>query len=206
MKALIGKKIGMTQVFDDDGRVIPATVVEAGPCIVVQRKTVQRDGYHAIQLSFGVKKRPNKPMSGHFKKAGVPTGKIVREFRLFKDEEGLEPGSTFTVSVFAPGDLVKVTGRSKGRGFAGGRKRWGFSGGDETHGCKSHRTPGSMGSAATPSRTFKGRKLPGRMGNAQVTVRNLEVLRVDEDRNLLLLRGAVPGARNGFLLIRSAEG
>jgi len=203
MKALIGKKIGMTQAFDESGHVVPVTVIEAGPCVVVQRKTEELDGYNAVQMSFGKKKRPNKPISGHFQRAGVDeVGRVLREFRIFDGSDTPEMGTTVTVSVFAPGDLVKVTGRSKGRGFAGGGKRWGFSGGNETHGCKSHRTPGSMGCASTPSRTFRGRRLPGRMGNARVTVRNLMVHGVDEERNLVFIRGAVPGARNAFVTIR----
>jgi large subunit ribosomal protein L3 len=202
MKALIGKKIGMTQAFDDSGHVVPVTVIEAGPCVVVQRKTAKRDGYNAVQISFGRQKRPNKPSVGHFKHAGLDeVGYVLKEFRISDAREAPDQGTILTVSVFSPGDRVKVTGRSKGRGFAGGGKRWGFSGGNETHGCKSHRTPGSMGCAATPSRTFPGRRLPGRMGNARVTIRNLTVHGVDEERNLVLIRGAVPGARNGVVMI-----
>jgi large subunit ribosomal protein L3 len=206
MKALIGKKIGMTQAFDEFGRVVPLTVIEAGPCVVVQRKTEKLDGYSAVQMAFGKKKRPNKPLSGHFKRAGFEeVGRVLREFRVVDESSSPAMGSTVTVSVFAPGDRVKVTGRSKGRGFAGSGKRWGFSGGNETHGCKSHRTPGSMGCASTPSRTFRGRRLPGRMGNARVTVRNLTVHGVDEERNLVLIRGAVPGARNTLVTIRGGD-
>jgi len=200
MKAILGRKIGMTQIFDDIGRVIPVTVIEAGPCVVVQRKTMKTDGYEAVQLSYGTRKRPNKPQTGHFRKIESPAGKFLREFRV-NPEEPLNAGSHVTVNVFKPGDMVKVSGRSKGRGFTGGIKRWGFSGGDETHGCKSHRTPGSMGSASTPSRTYKGRKLPGRMGNSKVTIRNITVVTVDEERNLILLKGAVPGSRNGLVAI-----
>lgn len=206
MKALIGKKIGMTQVFDDLGRVIPVTVIEAGPCVVVQRKTGERDGYEAVQLSFGEKKRANRPTIGHYKKSGAPAGRILNEFRVDPDETTLQPGSKLTVSIFNPGERVKISGKPKGRGFAGCIKRWGFSGGDETHGCNSHRAPGSMGCASTPSRTFKGRKLPGRMGSRGVTVRNLRVVQIDEERNLILLRGAVPGARNGFVTIEGIGG
>jgi large subunit ribosomal protein L3 len=200
MKAILGRKIGMTQVFDDAGRVIPVTVIEAGPCMVVQRKTVKTDGYEAVQLSFGTRKRANKPQTGHFRKVDSSVGRFVREFRV-DSEEPISAGSQVTVNMFQPGDTVKVSGHSKGRGFTGGIKRWGFSGGDETHGNKSHRRPGSMGCASTPSRTYKGRKLPGRMGNSRVTVRNIKVVTIDEERNLILLRGAVPGSRNGFVAI-----
>ncbi|MBN1426427.1 50S ribosomal protein L3 [Candidatus Fermentibacteria bacterium] len=200
MKALIGRKIGMTRTFAEDGSMTPVTVVQAGPCTVVQRKVRDRDGYDAVQLSFGQKKHPNLPAKGHFRKANVAPGQVVGEIRVGPDDEAA-PGMTLTVDSFRPGDLVKVRGRSKGRGFAGGTKRWGFSGGDDAHGCKSHRAVGSMGSNTTPGRTFKGRKMPGRMGNSPVTVRNLQVVRIDSDRNLILLRGAVPGARNSFLMI-----
>jgi len=205
MNALLGRKIGMTQIFDNDGAVVPVTVVEAGPCTVVQRKSVGRDGYASVQLSFGVKKKPNKPLSGHHERAGTQVGKVLKEFRIGGDEEGLQPGDTLSVSIFHPGDVVKVTGRSKGRGFAGTGKRYGFAGGKATHGCKSHRKPGAMGCASTPSRTFKGRKLPGRMGNAKVTLGNVTVVRIDEDRNLIMLRGAVPGSRNGYVTIRNRD-
>ncbi len=200
MKALIGRKIGMTRVFAEDGSVTAVTVVQAGPCAVVQRKTRARDGYEAVQLTFGRQKHPNAPTLGHFRKAGVAPGIVTKEVRISPDED-LAPGATVTVEAFRVGELVKVKGHSKGRGFAGGTKRWGFSGGDETHGCKSHRTPGSMGSNSKPGRTFRGRRMPGRMGNTPVTVRNLKVVRVDPDRNLLMLRGAVPGARNSIVMI-----
>jgi large subunit ribosomal protein L3 len=178
MKALIGKKIGMTQAFDDSGHVVPVTVIEAGPCVVVQRKTTKRDGYSAVQISFGRRKRPNKPTVGHFKRAGLAeAGYVLKEFRVSDEKEAPDRGVILTVSVFAPGDRVKVTGRSKGRGFAGGGKRWGFP----------------------------GRRLPGRMGNARVTVRNLTVHGVDEERNLVLIRGAVPGARNGVVMISGGD-
>lgn len=204
MKALIGRKIGMTRSFRDDGSVTAVTVVQAGPCTVVQRKTRDRDGYEAVQLAYGRKKHPSSPMVGHFRAAGVEPGLLVREVRVAAHEE-LPPGATVTVDAFRPGERVRVTGHSKGRGFAGGTKRWGFSGGDDAHGCKSHRTPGSMGSNTKPGRTFRGRKMPGRMGNSPVTIRNIEVVRVDSERNLILLRGAVPGARNGFVMILGAS-
>lgn len=200
IKALIGRKIGMTRTFAEDGIATPVTVIQAGPCTVVQRKVRDRDGYDAVQLSFGQKKHPNRPMQGHFRKANAVPGSLVREVRIGPGDES-EPGTMVTVDAFRPGELVKVRGHSKGRGFTGGVKRWGFSGGDDTHGCKSHRTPGSMGSNTTPGRTFRGRKMPGRQGNSPITVRNLQVVRIDSDRNLILIRGAVPGARNGFLMI-----
>lgn len=203
MSGLIGRKIGMTQVFGEAGESIPATVIEAGPCPVVQKKTPERDGYGAIQVGFGEKKksRVRKPEAGQAAKAGVPVPRHVREFRV-EDPSGYEIGQELSVELFAQGDRVSVTGRSKGRGFAGVMKRHGMSGGDETHGNKSHRVPGSLGSAAYPARVFKGRRLPGHMGDARVTVRNLEIVRVDTDRNVLVVRGAVPGPRNGILLIR----
>ncbi len=203
MSGLIGRKIGMTQVFAETGESIPATVIEAGPCPVIQKKTSERDGYCALQLGFGEKKksRVRKPEAGHAAKAGVPVPRHVRELRFDEGEE-FEIGQELTVELFQQGDIVSVTGRSKGRGFAGVMKRHGMSGGDETHGCGSQRVPGSLGSAAYPARVFKGRRLPGHMGDARVTVRNLEVVRVDAESNVLVIRGAVPGPRNGILLIR----
>jgi large subunit ribosomal protein L3 len=204
MKALIGRKVGMTRAFGDDGSVTPVTVVQAGPCTVVQRKTRDCDGYDAVQLTYGQRKHPNRPLVGHFRKANVAPGLVAREIRVAAQEE-LEPGATVTVEAFRVGELVKVKGQSKGRGFAGGTKRWGFHGGDDAHGCKSHRTPGSMGSNTKPGRTFKGRKMPGRMGNSPVTVRNLKVVRIDSERNLILLRGAIPGSRNSVVMILGAS-
>lgn len=200
MKALIGRKIGMTRTFLDDGTVVPTTVIQAGPCTVVQRKTTATDGYEAVQITYGTQKHPTKPMQGHYAKAQVAPGRVLREVRI-SPQEDLTPGTVLTVERFRPGDVVKVTGSSKGRGFAGGTKKWGFSGGDQTHGCKSHRTPGSMGSNSKPGRTFKGRRMPGRMGNTRVTVRNLKVVAVDTDRHLIFVKGAVPGARNSYVMI-----
>lgn len=202
MIGLIGRKIGMTQVFGETGQAIPVTVIEAGPCPVLQTKTTERDGYSAVQVGFAEKKksRVRKPEAGHAAKAGVAVPRHIRELRTDNAPE-YEVGQELTVGLFEQGDRVAVTGRSKGRGFAGVVKRHGMHGGDETHGCGSQRVPGSMGSAAYPARVFKGRRLPGHMGDRRVTVRNLEVVSIDAERNVLLVRGAVPGPRNGILLI-----
>ncbi len=201
---LVGRKLGMTQAFDENGRMIPVTVLEAGPCVVVQKKTQERDGYTAVQLGFGEEKRPNKPLAGHFKKAGVGACKYLREFRVEPEElEKYEVGATVTVEIFEPGQLVDVVGRSKGKGFAGAIKRHGFGRGPSAHGSKYHRRVGSLGATGIP-RVFKGRKLPGRMGNERVTVKNLEVVRVDQERNLLLVKGAVPGVRGAMVLIKAS--
>ncbi len=202
MPGLIGKKVGMAQVFDEQGNVVPVTVVEAGPCTVVQVKTPERDGYRAVQLGFDPidEKRANRPMTGHFKACGTGTFRTLREFRF---EEGeYEPGQHITADIFEPGARVIVTGLSKGRGFQGVVRRHHFSGGPETHGAKTHDEPGSIGQSAYPSRVHKGKKLPGHMGNARCTVRNLRVVGVDAERNLLWIRGALPGAPGGLLLIR----
>jgi large subunit ribosomal protein L3 len=204
-KAILGKKVGMTQIFDEVGRVIPVTVIEAGPCVVVQKKTVETDGYEAIQVGFfQVKeKKVTKPMAGHFGKAGQTPKKYVREFRL-EDTAGYEVGQELKADVFAEGEWVDVTGVSRGKGFAGTIKRHGQSRGPTTHGSHYHRGPGSMG-AVDAARVFKGKKLPGRMGGDKVTVQKLQVVRVDTDRNLLLIRGAVPGARGGLLTVKNSE-
>ncbi|MDD2420684.1 MAG: 50S ribosomal protein L3 [Heliobacteriaceae bacterium] len=203
-KGIIGRKIGMTQIFADNGEAVPITVVEAGPCVVVQKKTQPVDGYEAIQLGFGdiSEKRLNKPAIGHLKKAGV---KLVRRLREFKvdDIEAYTVGQEVAVDLFVPGDCVDVVGTSKGKGFAGGIKRHGFHRGPMTHGSKYHRRPGSA-AAKGPARIFKGRKMPGRLGGKRVTVQNLEVVRVDKDRNLLLVKGAVPGPNRGLLMIKSS--
>jgi large subunit ribosomal protein L3 len=203
---LIGKKLGMTRIFDAEGLAIPATVIEAGPCFVVQQKTGKRDGYEALQLGF--ERQPlakcNRPLKGHFEKHGAKSGfKFLKEFRLEKAET-FEVGQEVTVAQFAIGDRIDVIGTSKGRGFAGTVKRWKFHRGPMTHGSMSHRAPGSIGASAYPSRVVKGKKLPGHMGNAQVTLKNLEVLDVREDENLLLVKGAIPGPRQGLVLIRKA--
>jgi large subunit ribosomal protein L3 len=203
MIGLIGKKIGMTQVFTDEGRVIPVTVIEAGPCTVVNVRTPEKHGYSAIQLGFDdwTKKRPkSRPIKGQFDRAGVPQKRRLREFRVL-DSSTYEVKQDLTADLFAAGEKVKVTGVSKGKGFAGGVRRWGFSGFGDSHGAKGSRAPGAVGMCATPARTPKGMKMAGRMGGARVTVKNLEVVEVDAERNLLLIRGAVPGVRRGYVYI-----
>jgi len=204
VRGLLGKKIGMTQIFDEAGRVIPATVLQAGPCVVVQRKTRERDGYEAVQLGL-VEGRPyrraNKPRQGHFRKAGVPPTRVLREFP-FDGEEAPQPGETVTCGIFEAGQRVDVVGRSKGRGFQGVIKRHGFGGGRATHGSMFHRAPGSIGQSAFPARVFRGLRLPGHMGDRRVKVKGLEVVQVDAERNLLVVRGAVPGARGSIVEIR----
>ncbi len=201
---LLGRKLGMTRIFDPEGSALAVTVIEAGPCYVVQKKTTETDGYEAVQLGFMRKRldKVNKPLRGHFEKHGFKSGfRYLKEFRL-ESTAGLEVGQELDVSQFAIGDRVDVVGFSKGRGFAGVIKRWGFQRGPETHGSMSHRAPGSIGASAFPSRVIKGKRLPGRMGNARVTVASLQVVDVRPEQNLLLVKGAVPGGRHGLLLIR----
>jgi len=203
MAGLIGKKIGMTRVFDDQGTAVPVTVVEAGPCPVVQVKTEERDGYRAVQLGFGRKKekRSSRPEMGHAARAGLETApRVLREFHIGGDEE-FEEGQELTVEVFSAGDRVKVTGTSKGRGFQGVVKRHGFAGRPASHGHPLSRTPGSMGPGTDPSRVIKGKKLPGQMGSTRTTVRNLEIVKVDPERNLLFVKGGLPGTRNSYVFI-----
>ncbi len=200
---IIGRKLGMTQVFTEDGRAEAVTVVGAGPCTVVQVKTAAKEGYDAAQLGFGKARRLKSAQKGHLKEQG--DYRYLREFRL-KDAGDIKTGDKVDVSLFQSGDLVNVTGMSKGRGFAGVVKRYGFAGGPKTHGQSDrHRAPGSIGSTTTPGRVLKGKRMAGRMGNERVTVRNLEVFQTDTERNLLLVKGAVPGARNGLVLIRKVE-
>lgn len=203
-KGILGRKLGMTQVFGEDGRVIPVTVIEAGPCVVVQRKTTATDGYEAVQLGFGEvrERKVIKPARGHFKRAGVQPCRWLRELRV-TDAGPFEVGQRVTADVFAPGDLIDITGTSRGKGFAGGVRRWGFHRGPMTHGSKYHRGPGSLQSRAA-SRVFKGRRLPGRMGGERVTVQGLRVVRVDPEKNLILVRGAVPGPRGVLVAMRSS--
>ena len=204
-KALIGKKIGMTQIFDANGNVVPVTVVEAGPCSVVMKKTVENDGYEAVQLGFGDVKvqRVNKPMKGHFDKAGTAPKKSLREFRL-DDQSSLNVGDILKADVFAVGDHVDVVGTSKGKGTAGAIKRWNFSRLKMTHGTGPvHRHAGSMGSSTDPSRIFKGKIGAGQMGCDQVTIQNLDVVKVDPELNLIAVRGAVPGPKGGLVLIKT---
>lgn len=201
-KGILGKKLGMTQVFSEHGKVIPVTVIVAGPCSVVQKKTVASDGYNAVQLGFDVKRESliNKPMKGHFAKASVTPVRYVRELRV-EDVDNYQVGQELKADVFAAGDKVDVVGTSKGKGFAGGIKRHGFHRGPMKHGSKYHRRTGSLG-AKGPARVFKGRLLPGHLGGERVTVQNLEIVRVDAERNLLLVKGAVPGPKKGFLIIK----
>jgi large subunit ribosomal protein L3 len=211
MKGIVGKKVGMTQVFDEQGEVIPVTVIEAGPCFVAQIKTVERDGYTAVQLGFDETKPKHltKPQLQHLQKSNLSALRHLREFRMNPDEAarlGYEEGHKVTVDVFEAGDYVDVTGTTKGRGFAGVVKRHGFGGGPKTHGQSDRlRAPGSVGACTTPGRVFKGKRMPGRMGGDRVTVQALKVVLVDPERNLLVVQGAVPGAKNGLLMIRQAR-
>ncbi|MCY3714638.1 MAG: 50S ribosomal protein L3 [Gemmatimonadetes bacterium] len=206
MHGLIGRKIGMSQVFAENGDAVPVTVIEAGPCYVTQVKTLERDGYEAAQIGFEAKKekQTTRPLQGHFKKAKVEPQRIVREVEV-EDIEACEPGQVVGADIFETGELVDVTGYFKGRGFQGVVKRYGFRGGDKTRGQSDRwRHPGSIGQSATPSKVFKGTRMGGRMGNKRVTVRNLEVVAVDAEKNILLVKGAVPGHRNGYVLINRA--
>jgi large subunit ribosomal protein L3 len=204
-KAILGKKLGMTQIFDENGKVIPVTVVEAGPCVVVQKKTVEKDGYDAIQVGFGEVRETlrNKPMKGHFAKAGVALKRHVKELRLVNASE-YEVGQEIKADVFAAGDKIDVSGVSKGKGFQGTIKRWNAHRGPETHGSKFHRAVGSMGGSSDPSRTFKNKKLPGHMGNVNTTVINLTVAKVMPEKNLILIKGGIPGPNKGLVVIRNA--
>ena len=204
VKCLIGRKLGMTQIFDENGRLVPVTVIEAGPCVVVQRRTPERDGYAAIQLGFGEVKEQklNRPMRGHFRKRGVAPRRLLREFRV-DDVDQYEVGQELKADIFTAGEYVDVTGISRGKGFQGAIKRHGFGRGPMSHGSKYHRGPGSLGPSTYPARVFKGRKLPGHMGVRRVTARGLRLVRVDAERNLLLVKGSVPGARGSYVLIRS---
>ena len=203
---IIGKKIGMTQVFRPNGQVVPVTLVKAGPCVVTQRKTPATDGYDAVQVGLvDFARKQNKPMTGHFKKAGAEGVKYVREFKLKPGSGDLKLGDRILVAQFKPNDKVDVTGVSKGKGFAGVMKRHGFGGGDGSHGSMFHRAPGSIGSSSYPSRVFPGTRMPGQMGDAQVTVRNLEVIDVDTEDNVLMVKGAVPGPNGAYVIVRRAR-
>jgi large subunit ribosomal protein L3 len=203
VNALLGKKLGMTRVFTENGRWIPVTVVQAGPCQVVQRKSTETDGYDAVQVGFDEKKesRCNKPEMGHFKKSGVTPKRTLREFRVDAAEE-LKAGDSISPDIFKPGDRIDISGVTKGKGFQGVIKRHGMHGGPAAHGSMFHRAPGSIGQSADPSKVYKGKKLPGQMGNVQRTVQNVEVVRVDTDKNIVLVRGAVPGANGGLVVLR----
>jgi len=202
---IIGRKVGMTQVFDADGTVHPATVIKAGPCVVVQAKSAQHDGYEAVQLGFvDGRAKGNKPDTGHFKKADVPVTRVRREVKLAAGGEAPKPGDQVLVSIFANGDRVDVIGTGRGKGFQGVVKRHHFGGGAATHGSMFHRAPGSIGASSFPSRVIKGMRAAGRMGGGRVTIRNLKVLRVDADNHLLLVEGGIPGAPTGYVLVRKA--
>jgi large subunit ribosomal protein L3 len=203
MKAIIGRKLGMTQIFKEDGTLVPVTVIESDGMVVVQKKTVEKDGYNAIQVGFGKAKERNvnKPKKGHFAKSNVEVKKLLREF-LVENPDEYELGQLITVEAFAEGEKVDATGTSKGKGTAGVIKRHGHSRGPETHGSKSHRVTGSLGSSAYPARVIKGMKAAGRMGNEKVTVQNLEVVRVDAGKNLILIKGAIPGPKKGYITIK----
>lgn len=204
-KGILGRKVGMTQIFDENGNIIPVTVIKAGPVKVVQKKTVESDGYTAIQVGFEDKKavRVNKPIKGHFDKSGVEYKKVLRELRI-KNPKDYELGQEIKVDIFKESEKVDVAGISKGKGFQGAIKRWNQSRGPMSHGSKYHRGVGAIGGSATPGKTFKGRRMPGRMGGERVTVQNLEVVKVDPEHDLLLLKGAVPGPKGGLLIIRDS--
>jgi large subunit ribosomal protein L3 len=203
-KAIIGKKVGMTQIFDESGKVIPVTVIEAGPCVVAQVKSNETDGYNAVQLGFGDVKesKVNKPVKGHFAKSKLALKKHLREFRMDSVED-VKVGDEFKADVFVKGDKVDIQGTSKGKGFQGVIKRHGQSRGPMGHGSMYHRRPGSMGSTSTPGRVFKGKKLPGHMGVETVTIQNLDVVKVDTDKNVLLVKGSVPGPKGAILKIKA---
>ena len=204
-KAILGKKIGMTQIFTEDGLVIPVTVIEAGPVAVVQKKTVEKDGYNAIQVGYvdAKDKAMNKPQKGHLAVAGVSNKRVLKEFRL-EDDSAYNVGDEIKVDIFAEGDKIDVTGISKGHGYAGTVKRWGTHRGPMTHGSGYHRGVGSMGACSTPSRVMKNKRLPGHMGVEQVTVQNLDVVKVDAEKNIILVKGAVPGPKGGVVTIKNS--
>ncbi|MFW6266079.1 MAG: 50S ribosomal protein L3 [Halanaerobiales bacterium] len=204
-RGIIGKKMGMTQIFADDGTVIPVTVIKAGPCVVVQKKTKKRDGYDALQLGFESidEYKLNKPERGHFKRAGVAPQKHLKEFRNFGEK--IEEGDTVTVDQFEKGERVNVSGVTKGKGFSGNVRRWNHSTGPKTHGSRFHRAPGSIG-AVDASRVFKGQKLPGRMGHDNITIENLEIVDIDSEKDVMLIKGSVPGPKKGILAIETISG
>jgi large subunit ribosomal protein L3 len=206
MRGILGKKVGMTQLFDESGAVVPVTIVEAGPCYVTQVKTMETDGYYAVQLGYDEvpERKLTQGERGHLKKASTPLVRRLREVR-YADAPSYTLGDVIKADIFQEGDVVDVTGVTKGRGFAGGVKRWNFAGGPKTHGQSDrHRTPGSRGSGTTPGRTYRGIKSPGHYGDERMTVQNLKVALVDADRNLIAIKGAIPGARGGLVLVRDA--
>ena len=204
-KGILGRKLGMTQIFDENGKIIPVTVIEAGPCVVVQKKTAEKDGYDAIQVGFDDirEKLANKPKKGHFAKAGASLKRFLKEFRL-EDTSSYEVGQEIKADVFAAGEKIDVSGISKGKGFQGTIKRWNAHRGPMSHGSKFHRAVGSMGASSSPSRTFKNKKLPGHMGNVNTTVLNLQVAKVMPEKNIILIKGGVPGPNKGFVVIRNS--
>jgi large subunit ribosomal protein L3 len=206
MEGILGRKVGMTQIYVEDGTVIPVTVIKAGPCLVVQRKTADTDGYEAVQIGLVEEKpaKPNQPRAGHFKKAGVAPVRKVEELRLDAGED-LKAGDEIKASMFNEKDYVDVVGTSKGKGFQGVMKRHNFAGGRGSHGSMFHRAPGSIGSSAYPSRVFKGMRMTGRMGGERVTTKNLQIVKVDAEQNLIYVRGAVPGPKSGYVTIRRAK-
>ncbi len=205
MIGIIGKKLGMTQIYGDNGALYPATVIEVGPCPILQVKNMDgKDGYNAVKLGFLESKKITRPVQGVCDKAGVPGQKVFREFRV-DDVQSFEPGQVLKADVFAVGDMVMVRGRTKGRGFAGVIKRYRHHGGDDTHGCRSKRVTGSIGASSDPSRVFKGVKMPGHYGDAVQTVKGLEVLLVDLEKNVIFVKGAVPGARNGIVYVTKQQ-
>src|ERR1700729_645171 len=208
VNGILGIKLGMTQVFAEDGTAVPCTVLQAGPCVVVQRRTTQKDGYEAVQLGlveFIKPQRVNKAMTGHFKKSDVAPMRRLREVRLEDSADDTKAGDRVLVDRFEPGEFVDVTGISKGKGFAGAVKRWHFRGGDASHGSMHHRAPGGIGASSFPSRVWPGQHFPGHMGNRQVTIKNLRVIKVDADENLLLVDGSVPGPVGTYILIRKVQ-
>ncbi len=204
-KAIMGTKLGMTQIFDENRRVVPVTVVEAGPCVILQKKTIEKDGYESIKVAFGAIRENlvSKPKKGEFTKAGVAVKRHIKEFRL-EDVSSYEVGTEIKADVFAAGDKIDVSGVSKGKGFQGVIKRWNAHRGPMSHGSKFHRAVGSMGASSDPSRTFKNKKMPGHMGNVNTTVLNLEVVRVIPEKNIILIKGGIPGPNKGLVVIRDA--
>ena len=203
-KGILGKKLGMTQIFDENGKIVPVTVIEAGPCLVIQKKTVEKEGYQSIQVGFDDirEKLVNKPLKGHFGKAGVALKRFVKEFRL-EDISGYKIGQEIKADIFAAGDKVDISGVSKGKGFQGAIKRWNQSRGPMSHGSKFHRAPGSSGASSDPSKTFKNKRMPGHMGFVSTTVLNLSVAKVMLEKNIILIKGGVPGPNKGYVVIRN---
>lgn len=204
MIGLIGKKKEMTQLFTDDGTVVPVTIVETHPCVVTQVKTIEKDGYTAVQLGFGNSRKMSQPLRGHLKKSKLKDVEVLMEFRI-TDPENYVEGQKIDVDIFAEGEVIDVSGCSKGKGFQGVVKRHGYSGGPKTHGSTSHRVPGSIGASATPARVVKGKKLPGRMGGDTITVSNVKVAKIEKEKNIIAIRGAIPGSRNSIVVLKKKD-